>query len=150
MGQSESTARGQRYCSKECCDKAQELNKKLKKKRQSRRAYQKDNYLATTLLVQTYTMARKVAEVFLEKVCVECGSLEDLEVHHIDLNPFNNTPSNIEYRCKSCHTKQHTRLPKISMVDIINNSLSEGAFWRSFLRFYKEALDKDNDLENVV
>lgn len=122
----ESDARGQRYCSEECCQKAQEINRKLKKQRRSRRSYQHENHVATSLMVSAYGLARKVAEAFHDKVCAECGSIEFLEVHHKDSNPFNNNPDNLEFLCKKCHAQKHAGLPVISMANIINESISTG------------------------
>jgi|ERR1700758_140027 len=39
--------------------------------------------------------------------CSRCGSKENLCRHHIDRNRLNNTPSNIEILCRSCHSKEH-------------------------------------------
>lgn len=35
-----------------------------------------------------------------------------LDVHHIDLNKYNNDPSNLTCLCKQCHTKVHWELGK--------------------------------------
>lgn len=39
--------------------------------------------------------------------CAICGKSGYTEVHHIDKNPMNNSPSNLVRLCKSCHAKQH-------------------------------------------
>ncbi len=39
--------------------------------------------------------------------CNECASPNDLHVHHIDRNPANNDPSNLQTLCASCHLTRH-------------------------------------------
>lgn len=39
--------------------------------------------------------------------CAHCGTASDLHVHHIDRNPANNDPANLQTLCASCHLKLH-------------------------------------------
>ena len=39
--------------------------------------------------------------------CQKCGALDDLHVHHLDRNPSNNDPTNLQTLCSSCHLKTH-------------------------------------------
>ena len=41
--------------------------------------------------------------------CLRCGATEDLCVHHKDEDHYNNTPSNLEVLCMSCHSKEHKK-----------------------------------------
>lgn len=41
--------------------------------------------------------------------CEECGTANDLHVHHVDRNPANNDPANLMTLCSSCHLKLHWR-----------------------------------------
>ena len=41
------------------------------------------------------------------ETCAECGTREDLHVHHIDRNVANNKPRNLLTLCSSCHLKLH-------------------------------------------
>jgi len=46
--------------------------------------------------------------------CRQCFSLEDLVIHHIDMNQMNNSLNNLILLCRKCHNKlhlnfQHTR-----------------------------------------
>ena len=52
----------------------------------------------------------------VHNICDECKKEIDdskLEVHHRDLNPFNNTPYNLVKMCKKCHAQLHLDLPKV-------------------------------------
>lgn len=42
--------------------------------------------------------------------CQKCGSKVKVELHHIDLNPQNNRPSNWKRLCRKCHMEMHIRL----------------------------------------
>ena len=39
--------------------------------------------------------------------CGECGTTQELHVHHKDRNPANNTMSNLMVLCASCHLRLH-------------------------------------------
>jgi 5-methylcytosine-specific restriction endonuclease McrA len=39
--------------------------------------------------------------------CVECGSAEEIEVHHIDADRWNNRLENLVPLCHDCHMKVH-------------------------------------------
>jgi hypothetical protein len=41
------------------------------------------------------------------KVCEACGSVTSLHAHHVDQNPENNAPENIQTLCKHCHGFWH-------------------------------------------
>ena len=46
-----------------------------------------------------------------EKQCVECGETENIEVHHIDTNRWNNDIDNLAPLCHDCHSKVHSSDP---------------------------------------
>lgn len=39
--------------------------------------------------------------------CERCGSNRNVDVHHIDGNPQNNSLDNLQRLCRSCHIKAH-------------------------------------------
>lgn len=41
--------------------------------------------------------------------CINCGGIENLEIHHKDHDHNNNELNNLELFCKSCHRREHTR-----------------------------------------
>lgn len=51
--------------------------------------------------IQTYRRAKK-------DVCEWCGSKDNLLVHHLDENRYNNDINNLITICKRCHQAHHT------------------------------------------
>lgn len=51
--------------------------------------------------------ARKRSVKFRGSRCEICGTTENLQAHHKDMNPWNNTQENIMTLCARCHTKYH-------------------------------------------
>lgn len=41
--------------------------------------------------------------------CDRCDSTNGVQRHHIDRDPMNNDPSNVEVLCQACHTADHMR-----------------------------------------
>jgi hypothetical protein len=39
--------------------------------------------------------------------CNRCPETSDLQRHHVDRNPMNNDPSNLEVLCQTCHAAEH-------------------------------------------
>lgn len=50
---------------------------------------------------------RKRAEKLKLPECEECGAVANLHIHHMDMNPANNAPSNLKTFCASCHLRWH-------------------------------------------
>lgn len=106
-------SRNQGYCDPEC----QKRHYSTRKNRQ--KAYEENKDLMR-MLSATYKVAQQVAELFLgEKKCCECGSTDNIELHHKDCNPFNNDPRNLEWRCKRHHAEIHKTLPNINMAEVL-------------------------------
>ena len=45
--------------------------------------------------------------------CVECGAEEEIEVHHVDGNRWNNSLDNLVPLCHECHAKIHQGEPEM-------------------------------------
>src|SRR6185312_15888649 len=58
--------------------------------------------------IHAHHMSRYIAKKYLEQKCVLCGSTEELEVDHINKNPFNNDLSNLRFLCFPCHHSNHS------------------------------------------
>ena len=55
----------------------------------------------------TVAASRKRAHKIAKQNCEICGSSSNPNVHHIDNNPMNNDPSNLQALCASCHGFWH-------------------------------------------
>ena len=53
--------------------------------------------------------------------CDICGTKENLEVHHIDMNHDNNNPENLLTVCESCHQRVHSQNLLVAYADEIVN-----------------------------
>jgi len=42
--------------------------------------------------------------------CADCGSRQNLGIHHKDLDHYNDDPDNLEILCVSCHMSLHAKL----------------------------------------
>lgn len=122
-----SASRNQRYCSEECCAKAQQKNKsKAKKSRKRRKAYDENKEL-NRLIARAYTLAQALGEL-LPKECAHkhipshvCSG--PMELHHRDGNPFNNSLSNLVWVCRRAHEDEQKKLPEFSMVAILKEAI---------------------------
>lgn len=61
--------------------------------------------------IQTY---RKKAWEYFEKKCSECGSENNLEIHHINSNRYDNRLENLKPVCRKCHQKLDGRISRRS------------------------------------
>lgn len=55
----------------------------------------------------------RLAREHLKECCDICGSTEHLQIHHLDRNIKNNSPSNLRTLCQSCHMKLHWQLRRL-------------------------------------
>lgn len=106
----ETTSRRQKYCSSEC---AQKYSKRIK---ESRKRYN-DIKPFERLRVRFHSIAVEVVRLEVEmgirkNCCACCGSTEKLEVHHVDMNWMNSTPSNLKLLCHKCHSQEHSNIQK--------------------------------------
>lgn len=123
----ESVARNTRYCSQECCDKAQKVRTSHNKKCAKRRKEYDENKDLARLVSRTYAIANALGAL-IPKVCAlsgqpghECSG--PMELHHKNGNPFNNSLSNLEWRCRCAHEEAHKEMPVYSIVDILKEAL---------------------------
>lgn len=50
---------------------------------------------------------RKRAVKYRGSACEHCGASQNVQVHHLDSNPANNTQENLMTLCGPCHTSWH-------------------------------------------
>ena len=57
---------------------------------------------------QIFLITRKILELYnIPLICINCGTIEKIHIHHIDGNRLNNKLSNLKVLCNSCHNKEH-------------------------------------------
>lgn len=105
-----SPSRNTRFCSPECSNKNEEVRKAKGP------AEGQDNPNWKGGISEHYY--RKLAEKHLGDQCVECGSEENLDIHHKNGDHSDNRLSNLEIRCRSCHMKEHNRNEDLQSVSI--------------------------------
>jgi 5-methylcytosine-specific restriction endonuclease McrA len=111
------TSRKQAYCTPEC------RNRHYKECKKRRKKYTKVEKEAR-LVARSYGVAQEIAAIFYpDKICAVCGK-KATHVHHIDVNVFNNDPSNLMRVCDKCHKQLHTKLPSINIVEALNECAS--------------------------
>lgn len=131
----ESESRNTRYCCQECCDKAQEVNKKkIKTRKRKRKEYDKNKEI-NRALSSAYSLAHKVAELYrIPKKCSchlkgyqdECSG--ELQLHHDNGNPFDNSPQNLLWFCNHHHAMADEEHGRINMVDTYNECVDGAGF----------------------
>ena len=125
-----SDSRNQKYCCQECADKA---NKKIvirNKRRKVKRVEYDKNRDINRALSSAYQLAHKVSDLYkIPKKC-NCAShgftdkcSGELELHHCNGNPFDNSPNNLEYECARHHKMCHDKVGDINMVDTYNEAV---------------------------
>lgn len=133
----DSPARNTKYCSDECLD--------VGRKRSVGRAKRKRMYRRNSEEFRRMSMSRKQAReqciaVHALSCCTRCGNafnVRDLQDHHRDGDPFNNTDDNLTLVCEPCHSKSDTEWRKAKKE---NSPIQD-------MRVYKQigvvVLDKD-------
>ncbi len=58
--------------------------------------------------------------------CAVCGGGENLHVHHIDLDPTNDTPANLITLCGICHARVHTDLRREGGTERVAKVIAAG------------------------
>ena len=67
---------------------------------------------------------QQARSLFRANSCARCGASERLERHHVDGNPFNNTPGNVEVLCLPCHRAHHAKLIPKSICAVCGGSFT--------------------------
>jgi hypothetical protein len=50
---------------------------------------------------------RRYRGVVAKEKCEECGAIDNLGIHHLDDDHYNNDPENLQVLCVSCHMSTH-------------------------------------------
>ena len=116
----ESAARNARYCCETCAKKGAKRAYN-KRKRNAARAALNDTDKEITLLIQrAYKLSHEIADAFIPKKC-SCTEHNhicegNLELHHIDHNPFNMSVNNMCWVCKKAHAQIHSDEEDVDFV----------------------------------
>lgn len=96
-------SQGQKYCSMRCRDLDPEFRHSVLEgfKKSTLGSWRGTTKQIKNLSWKTYLQNGRKA------VCKECGSEQLIDIHHIDENRLNNSPSNLEALCRSCHARYH-------------------------------------------
>lgn len=105
----ETTSRSQKFCSNECCKKAQCKKRKQQKEYDATKEIVRLSARSHSLAVEVMHQLEVIGVVGHQ--CAHCGDIDsDLQVHHLDGNWLNNSPSNLIYLCPKCHSAEHSRI----------------------------------------
>jgi hypothetical protein len=66
---------------------------------------------------------RIVKKLGWERKCLECGTINNVHLHHIDGNSMNNKTTNLIYLCKKHHGIAHVRMNVIHTSDTTNSPI---------------------------
>jgi hypothetical protein len=86
--------------------------------------------------------SRKRSRHLLKPVCEACGTAQLLQTHHLDGDPRNNEPSNVQTLCASCHARwhwQHGKTPRRPKPCVVCGQPSRraGMCQKHYQRFHK-------------
>lgn len=84
---------GVKYRKKYSKDHKEVIYERLKKYKDRTNARSRANY--------------KIKKLGWERICKECGSIDKVQIHHIDENPFNNEIENLTLLCLKHHKLKH-------------------------------------------
>lgn len=105
----ETTSRSQKFCSVECGKKYSKRIKTSRIKYDETKAFERIRSRSHALAVSVLELYSELG--IREKKCAICGETEGLECHHTDHFSFlNNNPDQLQWLCKSCHSKEHSRV----------------------------------------
>lgn len=126
----ESTVRHQRYCCKACADKAQKRQSVVKKNRAKRRNASKENKAERLILSAAYTTCQRMADLFIPPVSYMGGDPRDekqgpLQLHHLNMLPWDNRPENLVRLTNSEHAELHGWLPDINFEKLLKRAREE-------------------------
>lgn len=131
-----SDSRNQKYCSSECSEYMKILLNKKSKRRAIKRKEYSENQEINRALSKTYSLAHDMATLYRIPVICQCKEqgLEgecrgEIQLHHHNCNPFDNSPSNIYYLCGSHHKMFHDKyLNEVNMVSVYKEAVDNAGF----------------------
>lgn len=107
----ESESANTKYCSEKCAKRGAKRSYRSRKMKLIKSKTYPTEKMIAKIINKTHTLAREIAEQFKTKVCMcsdpnhECSN--ELIVHHIDHDCFNNHPMNLQWLCSKAHAELH-------------------------------------------
>lgn len=119
----ESDSRNTVYCSDKCAKRGAKKAKRSRKMKHINAVRRGDTSEIESLVSSAYKLSREVANMCLIKKCM-CTDKDhicsgELQVHHLDHDPFNCHPSNLIWVCEKAHQDIHAKEEDCSIVDEI-------------------------------
>lgn len=119
----ESDSRNTVYCSDKCAKRGAKKAKRSRKMKHINAVRRGDTSEIESLVSSAYKLSREVAKMCLIKKCM-CTDKDhvcsgELQVHHLDHDPFNCHPSNLMWVCEKAHQDIHANEEDCSIVDEI-------------------------------
>lgn len=117
----ESESRNKSYCSDKCAKRGA---KKAAKRRKMKSNFSEEHATEKSLdkLVQrAYVLSREIAIALIPQKC-SCTDPnhvcdKELQVHHIDHNPLNMSPSNLRWLCVKAHAELHSQEEDVDLLN---------------------------------
>ena len=119
----ESESKNKIYCSDKCAKRGARKAYRSRKMKHINAVRRGDSVEIENLIRSAHKLARDVAKLCLIKKC-SCTNKnhvcsENLCVHHINHNPFDNRPENLQWLCEKAHNEIHNNEEDCSIVDEI-------------------------------
>lgn len=119
----ESDSNNAKYCSDKCAKRGAKKAYRSRKMKHINAVRRGDDNAIKQLMTDAYRLSREVAKLCLFKKCM-CNKPDhicesELQVHHIDHDPFNCHPSNLMWLCEKAHNEIHNNEEDCSIIEEI-------------------------------
>lgn len=117
----ESDSRNTIYCSDKCAKRGAKKAYRSRKMKHINAVRRGDDKEIEALVTLAYKLSREVAKMCLVKKC-SCKDKDhvcegELQVHHINHNPFDNRPENLQWLCEKAHHEIHSQEEDCNIID---------------------------------
>lgn len=117
----ESESKNKIYCSDKCAKRGARKAHRSRKMKHINAVRRGDSIEIENLVRSAHKLARDVAKLCLIKKCSYTNKdhvcSENLCVHHINHNPFDNRPENLQWLCEKAHHEIHNQEEDVSIIE---------------------------------